>query len=174
MAKNTFIEKEPDTYVRLWNDTGAALVAGEFCLIGGIAAIAQEAIAIGAYGGFVVGEGLVFQTATLKTGEKTFATPNQDVFWDNTGKTFSDTSTAGYYKIGQLAEVIDSGVIRVIKQYKAEVVAAATSVTLSQISDLEDLALADLADVNTAGVTNNDTLKYDTATSKWIVVAQAD
>ena len=35
-------------------------------------------------------------------------------------------------------------------------------------------ALADLADVNAAGVTNNDTLKYDTATSKWIVVAVTD
>jgi hypothetical protein len=47
-------------------------------------------------------------------------------------------------------------------------------ITMAQITDLGDLALADLADVNAAGVTNNDTLKYDTATSKWIVVAVTD
>jgi hypothetical protein len=155
MAKNTFVEKEPAGYVRLWNDTGAALVAGEFAIIGGIGAIAQEAIADAAYGGFVVGDGLVFQTDTLTTGEKTFATPNQDVYWDDTGKAFSDTKTVGYFKVGQLAEVIASGVIRVLKDYKVEAVPT----------------FAALADVDVAGVTDNDTLKYVASTAKWTDVA---
>lgn len=158
MAKNTFVEKEPGDYVRLWNDTGAELAAGEFCIIGGVGAIAQEVIANGAYGGFAVGNGLVFQTDTTKDSEETFATPNQDVYWDDSSKVFSDTKTVGYYKVGQLAEVIAGGVIRVLKDYKAELVPT----------------FAALADVDVAGVTNNDTLKYDSATSKWIDVAVAD
>ena len=48
------------------------------------------------------------------------------------------------------------------------------TVEMAQVTDLGDLAFADLADVNAEGVTNNDTLKYDTATSKWIIVAAAD
>ena len=155
MAKNTFVEKEAVDYVRLWNDTGAALVAGEFAIIGGVGAIAQEAIANGAYGGFAVGQGLVFQTDTTKDTEETFATQNQAVYWDNTGKSFSDTKTVGYYKVGQLAEVIASGVIRVLKDYKAELVPT----------------FAALADVDVTGVTDNDTLKYVASTGKWTDVA---
>ena len=155
MAKNVFVEKEAGDYVRLWNDTGAALVAGEFCIIGGVGAIAQESIANGAYGGFSVGQGLVFQTDTTKDTEETFATPNQAVYWDNTNKVFSDTKTVGYYKVGQLAEVIASGVIRVLKDYKSELVPT----------------FAALADVDVAGVTDNDTLKYVASTGKWTDVA---
>ena len=42
MAKNCFVEKEPAGYQFLRNTSGAEVVAGEFCIIGGFAAIAQE------------------------------------------------------------------------------------------------------------------------------------
>lgn len=48
------------------------------------------------------------------------------------------------------------------------------SITMSQVSDLGDLALVDLGDVNAANPTNNDRLKWDTATSKWVLEAVAD
>jgi len=48
------------------------------------------------------------------------------------------------------------------------------TVTMSQVSDLEDLAFADLADGPTGTPTNNDTLKYDAATSRYALVAETD
>lgn len=48
------------------------------------------------------------------------------------------------------------------------------SITMNQVSDLGDLALGDLADVNLAGVTDNDRLAYDLATTSWIPEAVAD
>lgn len=51
---------------------------------------------------------------------------------------------------------------------------ASLEVTMAQVSDLDDLALADLADVNLAGVTDNDRLAYDLATTSWIPEAVAD
>lgn len=70
-------------------------------------------------------------------------------------------------------------------------IASGESITLSQITDLADLEIkaaqvtdlgttldaltfAGLADVDVAGVTNNDTLKFDTASGKWIDVAADD
>lgn len=70
-------------------------------------------------------------------------------------------------------------------------IASGETITLSQITDLADLdigvaqitdldttlaalTLADLADVNVAGVTDNDRLAYDLATTKWIPEAVAD
>lgn len=70
-------------------------------------------------------------------------------------------------------------------------IAAGETITLAQITDLADLdigvaqitdldttlaalTLADLADVNVAGVTDNDRLAYDLATTKWIAEAVAD
>jgi hypothetical protein len=53
-------------------------------------------------------------------------------------------------------------------------VAADTSVEIQFDGRLGSDTFAGLADVNAAAPTNNDTLKYDTATGKWIVVAVAD
>lgn len=47
-------------------------------------------------------------------------------------------------------------------------------VTMSQVTDLEDLAFADLADGPTGTPTNNDTLKYDAATSRYALVPVTD
>jgi len=48
------------------------------------------------------------------------------------------------------------------------------AITMSQITDLDDLAFADLADGPTGTPTNNDTIKYDTATSRYALVAVTD
>lgn len=155
MAKNCFLEKEAGNYVYLVNDTGADVVAGEFCIVGGLAAIAQESVASTARGGFQVAEGAMVQTDTLTTGEDTFGTANADVYWDNTGKKFSDTKTIGYYKVGVVSEAKAGGVIRFLKYFKAEIVPT----------------FAALADVDVTGVTDNDTLKYVASTGKWTDVA---
>lgn len=47
-------------------------------------------------------------------------------------------------------------------------------VTMAQVTDLGDLALGDLADVNLAGVTDNDRLAYDLATTSWVPEEVAD
>jgi len=69
--------------------------------------------------------------------------------------------------------------------------ALSEAVTLADITDLADLEIASdqitdlsttlgaltfagLADVDVAGVTNNDTLKFDAASGKWVDVAAAD
>ena len=65
MAKNCFVKKEPAGYVWLKNTTGAIVSAGEFCILGDLGAIAQEEIAIDAYGGFLIGSGTEVQTAKL-------------------------------------------------------------------------------------------------------------
>jgi hypothetical protein len=158
MAKNCFVENEAGGYVRLVNTTGAEVVAGEFCILGGVSGVAQETIANGAVGNFMVGAGAKISTDSLTTSEDTFGTGNQDVYFETTGKTFSDTKTIGYYKVGQLAEVKASGKIVFLKDYKAELVPT----------------FAALADVDVAGVTNNDTLKYVSSTGKWTDVAVAD
>ena len=63
MAKNCFVEKEPAGYQFLRNTSGAEVVAGEFCIIGGFAAIAQETIAADAWGNFLTGSGALVQSA---------------------------------------------------------------------------------------------------------------
>lgn len=124
MAKNCFVKKEPAGYALLKNTTGAKVSAGEFCILGDLGAIAQEEIDINAYGGFLIGSGTEVQTAKLTNSENTFNTVNQIVYWNGTDKSFSDTMTVGYYKVGQLKTVKDSrGVIVFTKFEKAEIVA---------------------------------------------------
>ena len=138
MAKNCFVEKEPAEYVYMKNTSGADVVAGEFCIIGAFGAIAQESIASNAYGNFLIGDGTIVQTDTLTGSEDTFGTANAYVYWNNSDKSFSDTSTTGYYKVGQVNTVKASGVIEFTKFEKAEIVS-------SSISDLETIVTANAA-----------------------------
>jgi len=124
MAKNCFVEKEPAGYQFLRNTSGAEVVAGEFCIIGGFAAIAQETIAAIAWGNFLTGSGALVQSAELTASEDTFGTPGQYVYWNNTDKSFSDAVTVGYYKVGQLNTAKAGGVIAFNKFEKAEIVAS--------------------------------------------------
>ena len=124
MAKNCFVKKEPAGYALLKNTTGAIVSAGEFCILGDLGAIAQEEIAKDAYGGFLIGAGTEVQTAKLTESENTFNTVDGIVYWNNTDKSFSDKLTVGYYKVGQLKTVKDSGGVIVFTKFeKAEIVA---------------------------------------------------
>lgn len=100
--------------VRMYNDTGAALSQYEPTVIGERFAVAAEAIANTAKGAFEIGA-MVLESSNLKAAENTFGTKNASVYFDPTSLQFSDTETAGYYKIGQVDEVKDSGgVIRIL------------------------------------------------------------
>ena len=156
-----FVDSEKRDHVRVYNGSGSAIVEGQFVILDGYCGVADQAIADGAYGSLHVEEGIEIQTSDLVTGEKTFATLGQAVYWKAADSAFSDTSTAGYYKVGILTKILASGVIRFEKLRHPELVPAA-------------LKFSDLADVNAAAPTNNDTLKYDTATAKWVVVAVTD
>ena len=124
MAKNCFVEKEPAGYQFLRNTSGADVVAGEFCIIGGFAAIAQETIAVNACGNFLTGSGALVQSAKLTTSEDTFGTPGAYVYWNNTTKSFSDTAQTNYYKVGQLNTAKAAGVIAFNKFERAEIVSS--------------------------------------------------
>lgn len=111
-----FVEKEKCDHLRLVNTSGAALVAGEFVVLGSIACVADEAVANGAVGSFHVEEGLVLQANEFVTGEATFNTANAKVYWKPSEKKFSSASTATYKEVGQLTEVAVNGVIRFAKR----------------------------------------------------------
>ena len=115
-----YIQKESVNHIILNNNTGSDLVQYEMTVIGGLSLIADEAIANGATGSFHVENGICFQTDDFEAGEDTFATVNQDVFWNPATGDFSDTETAGYYKVGVLKEIKNSnGVILVTKNRQA-------------------------------------------------------
>ena len=135
MAKNCFVEKEPAGYALLKNTTGAEVVAGEFCIVGGFNAVAQETIAVNAYGGFMIGANALIQTGELTASEDTFGTANAFVYFNNTSKDFSDTAQTGYYKVGQLNTVKSGGVIEFNMYEKAEIVS-------SSVSDLQTIVTA--------------------------------
>jgi hypothetical protein len=157
-AKHCYAQKPGDEHPTLVNSTGADLDQGEFAVIAGQAVIADQDVASAASGTFDASEGDEIQTSDLHASENTFSTGQAAVYWDPTSKTFSDTKTAGYYKVGYLREVKASGVIVFVRQRWAELV----------------LALSGLVDVDAASPTNNDTLKYVASTHKWTVVAVAD
>ena len=66
------------------------------------------AVANGETGDLRVEEGILLQVDDLVSGEDTFATIGQPVYYDNTAGEFSDTATVGYYLVGQLRTVKDS------------------------------------------------------------------
>lgn len=111
-----YIQKERVDHAVLTNDTGAALVQYQLTVIGGIVCIADEAIDDGAEGSFHIEENLVLQIDEFVAGEDTFATENADVFWKPSTGEFSDTSTAGYIKVGIVKTVKNSnGVVLILK-----------------------------------------------------------
>ena len=124
MGATVHIEKQTtDLSIRGTNDTGADLAQYEFCLIGPYAAVADDAITSTATGTYTIESEIEVQASDLKTGENTFGTLYQDVFWDDTNKKFSDTSTGGYYFVGNLTSVKDAkGVIKFNKILRHELV----------------------------------------------------
>lgn len=120
MAKNCFLEKAYEKVYRLVNTSGADVVANEFAIIGGFGAVATEAVASNAAGGFAVGG--VIHTSHLTTGALTFGTANALVYFDNSANTFGDTTGTGLYIVGQVAEVKANGVVTIALFDRATVV----------------------------------------------------
>jgi hypothetical protein len=137
MSATVFVEKEEIRHLRLYNDSGAAVVQGEFCVIGGIAAVADEDVSSGSVGSFHVEEGIVLQASEyVSASEDTFATGGQKVYWDPVTKLFSDTRKAGYLAVGTVVEVISSTVIRFAKRFFAEpVVVKCAEVVIDAATD---------------------------------------
>ena len=126
MAKNVNVAYEPCARARLYNTSGAAVVTDELCLLGAVPAVAEEDITSGVQGGFLLGgNGAILQTAEFVDDEGTFATGNASVYFDTTTKKISDTSTAGYYLVGQTTEPLTNGVVNFILYGVATVVPAA-------------------------------------------------
>lgn len=142
MAKNCFVEKEPAGYQFLRNTSGDEVVAGEFCIIGGFAAIAQETIAANAWGNFLTGSGALVQSAKLTTSDDTFGTPGAYVYWNDTTKSFSDTLQVGYYKVGQLNTAKVDGVIAFNKFERAEIVPSDVATIEELVETIEELVNA--------------------------------
>lgn len=115
MAKNVSGTYEPCATARLYNTSGADVVIDELCLLGAVPAVARDDTASGAQGGFLLGgNGAILQTAEFVTEEGTFAAGNASVYFDTTTKKISDTSTAGYYLVGQTTEPLTNGVVNFI------------------------------------------------------------
>ena len=116
MGATVYIEmEEKNDHIRFVNDTGAGVVQYELSIVGPYVGVADAIIASAAVGSWHVEEGIILQVAEteMKTGELTFATPGQEVYFDATTLEFSDTETAGYYLVGYLNTAKDSnGTIR--------------------------------------------------------------
>lgn len=113
-----YIQKESVNHIILNNDTGSDLEQYEATVIGNLALIADEAIADGETGSFHVEEGIIFQTDDLETGEDTFATESQIVYWNPATGDFSDTETLTYYPFGILYGVKDANGMILVSKYR--------------------------------------------------------
>lgn len=103
--------------INMVNDTGADLAIGDFAVINGIhPAIAKSAIVNGVSGPFDEDQESLVQTKNLEAGGDTFATLGQKVYWNATTKKFSDLATGGFYYVGRLIYVKDSGGVIVFRR----------------------------------------------------------
>lgn len=122
--KMVFVKKENVDVINLTNDLGAAINQGDFVVIGPWCGVAMQDIAIGGNGPIHVEGGIQVQADDLVTGEDTFGTEGQEVYFDTAEKEFSDTETGGYYLVGYLIGSKDSnGMIEFEKLRLAELVA---------------------------------------------------
>jgi hypothetical protein len=111
-----YIQQEDVDHVRLNNNTGSALVQYEFTVIGGLALVADEAIASSSVGSFHYQDGLTLQIEDFVAGEGTFGTVDAAVYWDPSSGNFSDTSTSTYYQVGIVKTIKNSnGVVEMVK-----------------------------------------------------------
>lgn len=113
-----YVQQEELKSLPLTNDTGADLNQNDFTVLGAWACIANNDVSNGAVGYFDVREGIAVQADDLVTGELTFATEGQEVFWSPSDLAFSDTETAGYYLVGYLTEVKDANGVIVFEKLR--------------------------------------------------------
>jgi len=120
MSGKVYVEKELNSRLRMVNTSGAAVVAGEFVILGKISGVALESIPAGGVGAFHVEEGLVLQVGQADFGTgATFNTANADVFFGTTDKNFYNATGANRVLVGQVIEPTVSGVMRFAKNYNA-------------------------------------------------------
>lgn len=119
MGATVYVEREKCDHLRLANNTGADLVQGEFTLVGGYPAVADEPIANNAVGSFHVEPNIVCQASEFSTGEGTFPTANAEIYFDPVDKKFSNTKSADVYGVGRVTEILTGGVVRFAKYHRA-------------------------------------------------------
>lgn len=121
--KMVFVRKQDCDIIKLTNDLGADINQGDFVVIGPWCGVALQDIASTETGPVQVAEGIQVEADDLVTGEDTFGTEGQEVYFDSANDEFSDTETAGYYLVGYLKETKDSnGMIVFEKLRYAELV----------------------------------------------------
>lgn len=150
MSAPCFVEKQSNSvYRKLTNNSGAALVDGEFTLLGKFPVCANGAISSTATGSFV---GVCrIQANDFVASEDTFGTANAPAYWDPSTKTFSDTKTATYYEVGQVAVVKTGGVVMIDLYSEA----------------LKVPVMADMIDVLFTSLGDGEILKYTASTALW-------
>lgn len=105
-----FIENIWNAVVQFTNGTGSSIADRTFIIdsVGHSGVVQGGPVANGAVGDLRVEEGLIVQASSLVSGEATFGTVGQDVFYKSSTGEFSDTLTAGYYLVGKLIAAKDS------------------------------------------------------------------
>lgn len=86
-------------------ETTAAINQGDFVISSPWCGVADQDIAANGQGTIDVTDHINIQTDDLKSGQDTFGTANAPVYFDNTAKEFSDTSTAGYFLVGYILPI---------------------------------------------------------------------
>ncbi len=129
MDTMVFVDKASAKHLRLVNKLAtnpSDLKQGDFTVVAGYAAIADEDVVQDAVGSFNVEGGILVQSAKLHTTatKNDFSTVGQDVFWHMGTQTFSAVSATGNWKVGSIVEVKDAnGVIIFDKLRRAVLVA---------------------------------------------------
>jgi len=115
-----YVEKEKISVIRMLNDTGFDIAQDEFVVLHGFNAIAENAVGDGEYGSFQVEEGIQVQAgqADLETGEDTFATLGQTVYFNATNQTFADTPHDAYTRAGILTQVKDADGVIIFDKFR--------------------------------------------------------
>jgi hypothetical protein len=115
MSAVVFDKEQSIEVVELLNNTGADLAQYEFAVIGGLACVANDAIASAKTGAFTISP-LVLQIDEFVTAEDTFGTVSAPVYWNASTKQFSDTLQNNYILVGVVLVAKDSnGVVIMLK-----------------------------------------------------------
>jgi len=133
-----FIETINNDVIKFTNGTGSAIDDRTFIIdaTGFFSGVIQGGpVANGAVGDILVKEGIHIQSSDLVSGEATFATLGQNVYYKSSSGEFSDTWTVGYYLVGKLVTIKDSGGAIVFEKfrYSTLLVAAGTVVGKGEI-----------------------------------------
>jgi len=164
----------------------AAAALGDIIIYGPWVGIACNDAAIGENLSLDIEESKEYDCISAVSGVG--AAVGDDLFYNPTTGAFAAVAGSGYYNIGTITKVRDgNNCFRFEKRRRwissagegtitlADISDLANlTVTMDQVTDLGDLTFADLADGPTGTPTNNDTLKYDSATSRYALVAVAD